>query len=64
MQVESSAAPLLTIDKMAKLQRQKIGSFMGHAFRMTYAALIDKLIQQDKLNCISDCSKRSSKTAF
>ena len=48
MQVESSATPLLTIDKVEKVQRQKIASFIGHVFQLTYAALIDKLIQQDK----------------
>ena len=44
MQVESSATPLLTIDKVEKLQRQKIASFIGHVFQLTYAPLIDKLI--------------------
>ena len=32
------------IDKVEKLQRQKIASFIGHVFQLTYAALIDKLI--------------------
>ena len=52
MRVESSATPLLTIDKVKKVQRQKIPSFIGHVFQLTNAALIDKLIQEEKLhNC-------------
>ena len=50
MQVESSATTLLTIDKVKKVQPQKIASFIGHVFQMTNAALIDKLIQQEKLH--------------
>ena len=50
MQVESSATPLLTIDVLEKVQRQKIASFIGHVFQLTNAALIDKFIQQEKLH--------------
>ena len=50
MQVESIAIPLLTIDKVEKVQRQKIASFIGHVFQLTNAALIDNLIQQEKLH--------------
>ena len=50
MQVEWSAWPLLTIDEVEKVQRQRIASFIGHVFQLTYAALVDKLIQQEKLN--------------
>jgi len=46
MQVESSATPLLTNDKVEKVQRQRIASFVGHVFQLTYAAMVDKLIQQ------------------
>ena len=48
--VESSATPLLTIDEVEKVQRQKIASFIGHVFQLTNAVLIDKLIQQEKVN--------------
>ena len=47
MQVESSASPLLTIDEVEKIQRQRIPSFIGHVFQLTYTALVDKLIQQE-----------------
>ena len=51
MQVESSAAPLLTIDEVEKVQRPRLASFIRHVFQLTsYAVLVDKLIQQEKLN--------------
>lgn len=50
MQGESSATPLLTIDHVEKVQRQRIASFIGHMFQLTYAAMVDTLIQQEKLN--------------
>ena len=56
MQVESSASPLLTIDEVEKVQRQRIASFIGHVFQLTYAALVDKLIQQEKLNHCDGCA--------
>ena len=64
MQVESSTTPLLTIDEVEKVQRQRIASFIGHAFQLTYAALIDKLVQQEKLNRFNGCSKRQPNTPF
>ena len=63
-QVESSTTPLFTIDEVEKVQRQRIASFIGHAFQLTYAALIDKLIQQEKLNRFNGCSKRQLNTPF
>ena len=56
MQVESSASPLLTIEEVEKVQRQRIASFIGHVFQLTYAALVDKLIQQEKLNHCDGCA--------
>ena len=46
MQVESSPTPLLTIDEVEKVQPQRIASFIGHLFQLTYAAMIHKLVQQ------------------
>ena len=48
MQVESSATPLLTIDEVEKVQRQRTASFIGIVFQLTYAPLIDKLIQKEE----------------
>ena len=50
MQVESSATPLLKLDEVEKVQRQPVASLIGHVFQMTYAATVDKLIQEQKLN--------------
>ena len=46
MQIESSSTPLLTIDEVDKIQRQRIASCISDVFQLTYAALIDKLIQK------------------
>ena len=56
MQVESCAKPPLTIDEVEKVQRQKIASFIGYVFQLTYAATVDKLIQQEKLNRCHGCA--------
>ena len=56
MQNESSSTPLLTIDEVDKVQRQRIAGCISDVFQLTYAALIDKLIQQEKLNCCHGCA--------
>ena len=38
IQIESSAAPLLTVNEVEKVQRQRVASLIGHAFQLTYAA--------------------------
>ena len=38
------------------IQRQKMASFIGNVFQLTYAALVDKLIQQEKLNHCDGCA--------
>ena len=56
MQVESSATPLLTVDEVEKVQRQRVASLIGHVFQLTYAATVDKLIQEEKLNRCHGCA--------
>ena len=56
VQVESTPKPLLTVDEMEQIQRQKIGSLVGHVFQLTYAALFDALIQEEKLNRCNGCA--------
>ena len=46
MQVESSASPLLTIDEVEKVQRQRVASLIGHVFQLASAATVDKLFQE------------------
>ena len=56
IQIESSATPLLTVDEVEKVQRQRVASLIGHVFQLTYAAMVDKLIQQEKLNPCRGCA--------
>ena len=57
MQGELSATPLLTIDEVEKVQQQRIASFISYVFQLTYADMVDKLIQQEKLNhCYSSAT--------
>ena len=55
MQVEATSGPLLTVDEVEKIQRQKIASFVGHVFQLTYAAMFDRLIHEEKLNRCNGC---------
>ena len=36
--------------KLKKKQRQWVASLIGHVFQLTYAAMVDKVFQQEKLN--------------
>ena len=56
MQVEETSGPLLTVDEVEKIQRQKIASLIGHVFQLTYAAMFDTLIQEEKLNRCNGCA--------
>ena len=56
MQVESSATPLLTVDEVEKVQRQRVASLIGHVFQLTYAVTVDELIQEEKLNRCHGCA--------
>ena len=55
MQVEATSGPLLTVDEVEKIQRQKIASLVGHVFQLTYAAMFDTLIREEKLNRCNGC---------
>ena len=55
MQIESSSTPMPTIDEVDKVQLQRIRRIVT-LFQLTYAALIDKLIQQEKLNRCYGCA--------
>ena len=56
MQVESSATPLLTVDEVEKVQCQRVASLIDHVFQLTYAATVDKLTQEEKLNRCHGCA--------
>ena len=55
MQVEATSGPLLTVDEVEKIQRKKISSLVGHVFQLTYAAMFDRLIHEEKLNRCNGC---------
>ena len=40
-----SSTTVLTVDEVEKLQRQRIASFIGHVFHLTFAPMVDKLSQ-------------------
>ena len=41
---------------MEKVQRQRVASLIGNVFQLTYAATVDKLIQEEKLNRCHGCA--------
>ena len=56
MQVESSDTPLLTIDDVEQIQRKKVATIIGHVFQLTYAAVYDKLVQEEKASRCHGCT--------
>ena len=54
-----SAAPLFAVDEVKQTQLQKVASLVGHIFQHTYAAILDSLINEEKLHSTSE-----SKTTF
>ena len=56
VQVESTPKPLLTVDEVEQIQRQKIASLVGHVFQLTYAAMLDAMIQEEKINRCNGCA--------
>ena len=45
----------LTTDEVEQVQRQRIASLIGHIFQLTYAIMVDELIQEEKLNRCHGC---------
>ena len=56
IQIESSSKPLLTLDEVEKVQRQRVASLIGHVFQLTYVAMIDSLFQEAKVNRCCGCA--------
>jgi len=54
--VEFSSDPLLTIDEVEPVQRKRLVSLVGHVFHLTYAAMLDKLIFDEKVNRCNGCT--------
>ena len=56
MQVKWSATPLLTVDEVEQVHRQRAVSLIGHVFPRTYAAILDAMIQEEKVTCCHGCA--------
>ena len=54
--VDSRRRRLLTIDEVEQVQRQSIAGLIGHIFQLTYANMVDELIQEEKLNRCHGCA--------
>ena len=54
--VNSRRGRLLTIDEVEQVQRQSIAGLIGHIFQLTYANMVDELIQEEKLNRCHGCA--------
>ena len=54
--VDSRRGRLLTIDEVEQVQRQSIAGLIGHIFQLTYANMVDELIQEEKLNRCHGCA--------
>ena len=40
----------LAVDEVEQVQGQRIAGLIGHIFQLTYANMVDELIQEEKLN--------------
>ena len=47
---------MLTVDEVEQIQRKKVATIIGHVFQLTYAAIIDKLVQEEKVNRCHGCT--------
>ena len=56
IQIESSSKPLLTVDEVEKVQCQRVASLVSNVFQLTYAAILDSLIQEAKVNRCCGCA--------
>ena len=54
--IDSRLGRLLTVDEVEQVQRQRIASLIGHIFQLTYANMVDELIQEEKLNRCHGCA--------
>ena len=43
------------MDEVERIQRQKIANLIGHVFQLTYAAMLDGLIHEEKLKRCNGC---------
>ena len=54
--VEVSSNRLLTVDEVEKVQRQRLARVIGHVFQLTFAALFDTMIHEEKVRHCNGCA--------
>ena len=54
--VDLSGTPRLAVDEVEQVQRQRIEGLINHILQLTYANMVDELIQEEKLNCCHGCA--------
>ena len=47
---------MLTVDEVEQSQRKKVATIIGHVFQLTYAAIFDKFVQEEKVNRCHGCT--------
>lgn len=55
-QVDISLKPLFTVDEVEKVKRQKVAGFISHTFQLTFAAMFDTLINEEKVKQCNGCA--------
>ena len=56
MQVESSTTPLLMVDEVEQVHRQRAVSLISHVFQLTYATILDARIQEERVTRCHSCA--------
>ena len=56
MQVESNTTLFLTVDEVEQVHRERAVSLIGHVFQLTYATILDALIQEEKVTRCNGCA--------
>lgn len=52
----STSKPQLTVEEVEKIQWQWIVGLVAHVFQLTYAAIFDSLIKEEKVNRCNGCA--------
>ena len=51
-----ASTPLLTVVEVEKNQQQMFDCLVAHVLQLTYAVMLDRLIQEEKLNGCHGCA--------
>lgn len=55
IELDSTSKPQLTVDEVEKIERKRVANIIGHVFQLTYAAIFDSLIQEEKVRRCNGC---------